>query len=31
MGAHGSQGYADVLTDQQVADIAAWVEEVGNG
>ena len=31
VGAHDSQGYADVLTDQQIADIAAWVEDVGEG
>ena len=30
VGAHDAQDYADVLTDQQIADIAAWVEDVGD-
>ena len=30
VGVHDAQNYTDVLTDQQIADIAAWVEDVGD-
>ena len=30
VGAHDAQDYTNVLTDQQIADIAAWVEAVGD-